>query len=193
MLVMLDKDGVINTDIPETGVIEPSQVELIPGSARAIKQLNRFGIKVAIVTNQSAIGKGLITEDECKHLLNIVYQKLQAEGAHWDAIYYCPDAPAAPTRRRKPEPGMLSEALRDFEVPPAHTPFVGDALTDLQAATAAGCPRYIVRTGKGEKTLENPIPDACRPYTICDDLEQAVGRILQDFQWLLKSDSGNIR
>lgn len=186
MLVMLDKDGVINTDIPETGVIEVSQIELIPGAAKAIKQLNRFGIKVAIITNQSAVGKGLISESQCQKLLEAVRQKLILEGADWDGLYYCPDAPDAPTRRRKPEPGMLSEALRDFDATPAYTPFVGDALTDMQAATAAGCPRYIVRTGKGEETLAKPIPDAVRPFTICDDLGQAVGRILQDFQWLLQ-------
>ena len=187
MLVLLDKDGVINEDIPETGVTAASQISLITGAAEGIRTLNRLGVKVAIVTNQSAVGKGLISEAECQRLLDALREKLRAEGADWDACYYCPDAPDKPTRRRKPEPGMLSEALRDFNATPAHTPMVGDALRDLQAAAAAGCPRYLVRTGKGEETLQKGLLPHVQPTILCEDLKMAVGRIVQDFQFLLPS------
>lgn len=153
MLVLFDRDGVINVDTPE-GITQPEQLRLIDGSAQAIARLNQAGIKVAVITNQSVVGKGLISEAQLHEIHAFLTSLLAEHGAHLDAIYWCGDAPDAPSHRRKPAAGMLHEALADFGENPAETPMVGDALRDLQAAQVAGCPAHLVLTGKGQKTAE---------------------------------------
>lgn len=150
-LVLLDRDGVINVDSPD-GITSPEQLRLIDGSAQAIAQLNAAGARVAVITNQSVVGKGLIDEAQLHDLHDYLMVQLAQHGAQLDGIYWCPDAPDAATDRRKPAAGMLHEALRDFGADAQSTPMVGDALRDLQAGQAAGCEAHLVRTGKGAKT-----------------------------------------
>ena len=154
MLVLLDRDGVINHDSP-TGITSVDGLRIIEGSAEAIARLNAAQIKLAVVTNQSVVGKGLITREELDAIHEKLKQMLQSVGAHLDGLYVCTDHPNQPTHRRKPEPGMLLEALGEFSASPAETPMVGDALRDLQAACSAGCIPHLVRTGKGAQTEQN--------------------------------------
>ena len=178
MLVLLDRDGVINQDLP-TGVTTAEQFCLIPGSAAAIARLNREGLKVAVVTNQSVVGKGLISHAELDVIHTHLKTLLAQEGAHLDAVYACTDHPDKPTEFRKPGAGMLRQALTDFNENAANTPMIGDALRDLQAAQAAGCARYLVRTGKGAKTEADPALQSLQPVAILDDLAEAVDHWLQ--------------
>ncbi len=183
MLVLLDRDGVICEDIPETGVTHVSQLKLIDGSAEAIAQLRAAGASIAVVTNQSCVGKGLISESELAEIHATLREMLRRKGADWDELYVCTDAPDAATHRRKPAPGMILEALADFGAEAEQSPLVGDALRDLQAAKSAGCPCYLVRTGKG-KTLESQGLDSeVLPCPIVDDLNAATQCILRDFAW----------
>lgn len=168
-LVLLDRDGVINEDTPE-GVTSPEQLRLINGSAQAIAQLNAAGVKVALITNQSVVGKGLIDEAQLEAIHDTLQVQLMREGAQLDGIYWCADAPDKPTHRRKPNAGMLEEALADFGADPAQTPMVGDALRDLQAAKAAGCPPHLVRTGKGEQTAQSELLVPLSPLQTHPDL-----------------------
>lgn len=181
MLVLLDRDGVINEDLPQ-GVTSWQEFRLLPGALTAIARLTQAGCRIAIVTNQSAVAKGLMTEEE----LGAIHAQLRAEvekaGGAINAIYYCTDHPDAPTERRKPAPGMLREALRDFGALPQNTACVGDALRDLEAATAAGCPGILVKTGKGQFTLNNGLPDALQPIVVMDDLSAAAEYILTHFK-----------
>lgn len=180
MLVLLDRDGVINKDLPQ-GVLLPEQFEMFPFVPSALSMLKQAGFKLAIVTNQSAIGTGLLTEQTLEYIHSQLQDKLLASGALIDRFYFCPDRPDKPTHRRKPNPGMLEEALADFKANPKRTPMVGDALRDLEAAAAAGCPRILVKTGKGEKTLEAGIPSHLHPVVIVRDLEEAARYILSKF------------
>ncbi|MAR57043.1 MAG: D-glycero-beta-D-manno-heptose-1,7-bisphosphate 7-phosphatase [Rickettsiales bacterium] len=178
MLVLLDRDGVINVDLPN-GVIDTAQLELIPGSAEAIARLNAADIRVAICTNQSNIGRGNLTEDQLAEIHQHLKAQLAESGAEIDAIYFAPDRPDAASPRRKPSSGMLQEALHDFHALPAETPFIGDAITDLQAAQAIGCPFYLVRTGKGRITASLPELRSHPPLAIVDDLSAAVDHWLR--------------
>lgn len=179
MLVLLDRDGVINHN-REDSVKTPDEFILIDGAAEAIARLNAARRQVAVVTNQSIIGRGIID----KHMLERIHEKLtdalDRANARIDKFYICPDAPEAATERRKPGAGMLREALAEFNAEPAATPFIGDALRDLQAAAKAGCPRLLVRSGKGAKTQAAGLPAEVLPVAVHEDLSAAVSALLED-------------
>lgn len=180
MLVLLDRDGVLNKDLPQ-GVLSPGEFEMFPFVPASLALLKKAGFRLAVVTNQSAVGSGLLTEATLEHIHRQLQDRLLSSGAMIDRFYFCPDSPDKPTHRRKPNPGMLEEALADFKEDPKRTPMVGDALRDLEAAAALGCPRILVKTGKGEKTLEKGIPAHLHPVVIVRDLEEAARYILSKF------------
>lgn len=177
MLTLLDRDGVINRDL-KTGILRVEDFEILPGVPEAIAALCRAGHRVAICTNQSAIGRGKLTVETLEHLHAIVRRDVEAAGGRIDAIYYAPDLPEKATERRKPGAGMLLEALAQFKADPARTFFVGDHLRDLQAAAKAGCPRILVRTGHGHSTERNGWAAEIGPVTVVDHLPAAVAHIL---------------
>lgn len=169
MLILLDRDGVINEDTP-TGITRTQDLRLIGGAVEAMARLKKAGFRLAVVTNQSVVGKGLIRARQLEAIHAHLCELLSGYGAHPDAIYACPDHPNRPGRNRKPAPGLLEQALADFSADPARTPMVGDALHDMQAAKAAGCPRHLVTTGKGAATARLPELAALAPVTVHADL-----------------------
>jgi D-glycero-D-manno-heptose 1,7-bisphosphate phosphatase len=176
-LVLLDRDGVLNVDRSDY-VKHPGELVLLPGAAAAVARLNQAGYLVAVCTNQSAIGRGLFDEAMLARIHEALRDGLAREGARLDAIFHCPDAPGPYSARRKPAPGMLIEALAMFGAGAIHTPFVGDSLRDLEAAAALGCPRHLVRTGHGAKTLATGLPDGVLPVAVHEDLAAAVAALL---------------
>ncbi|MBY0354573.1 MAG: HAD-IIIA family hydrolase [Rickettsiales bacterium] len=181
MLVLLDRDGVINEDLPH-GVTHIHQFRLLAGALEAMASLTRAGFRIAIVTNQSVIGKGLASDADVRAIHQMLCEQAEASGALIDRIYLCPDHPQQASFRRKPSPGMLLEALSDFNAVPERTPMVGDALRDLQAAHAAGCPRWLVKTGKGAQLLAQGLPAELMPVMVADDLRAAARDIIQMFR-----------
>lgn len=177
-LVLLDRDGVINTDRPDS-VKSVEECMMITGSAAAIARLNQAGINVCVVTNQSVLGRGIITQEQLDTIHEYIKHELAKEGAHLDKILVCGDAPDNPTHRRKPSPGMLIEAMQMFGAAPHETVMIGDALTDLQAAANAGVARALVRTGKGAITEPMVWPETLAPVVVFDDLVHAVDHYLQ--------------
>lgn len=176
-LVLLDRDGVINVDRPDS-VKRLDELVLIPGSAAAIARLNGAGIKVAVVTNQAVVGRGVIPDRQLEAIHERLAEMLARDGARLDALFVCTDPPGAPSQRRKPRPGMLIEALQRFSALPTQTPMIGDDLRDLEAAHAAGCPRVLVRTGKGVATQAAGIPTGLLPVAVYADLAAAVDALL---------------
>ncbi len=174
-LVILDRDGVVNVDRPDY-VKSLDELELITGSAKAIRLLNATGIPVVIATNQACVGKGIITEDDLEEIHQHLQYLLWAEGAEIQQIYYCPDVENP--QYRKPAPGMLLEAMQDFHASPAQTVMIGDALRDLEAAQAAGCQAILVRTGKGRQTVSSLSEPQRQTVRIYDTLYKAVQDVL---------------
>lgn len=172
-LALLDRDGVLNVDRPDS-VTSPDELVMIPGAADAVARLNRAGWHTALVSNQSVVGRGVIDDA----MLDRIHEKLSAElaaaGARLDAVFVCTDRPDRPTERRKPNPGMLREALDRFAADPETTVMIGDDLRDLEAAARAGCARILVRTGKGAATEAAGWPAALDPVHVADDLTAAV-------------------
>jgi len=142
-LVMLDRDGVLNVN--HGWVATPERWEWLPGAVEAVKYLNRCGALVVVITNQAGIARGLYTEAEYRAFERWVGAQLALHGAHIDAVYHCPHHPSEGTSEltrvcecRKPAPGMLNAALADFGVQRERALFIGDAESDMDAASAAG-------------------------------------------------------
>jgi D-glycero-D-manno-heptose 1,7-bisphosphate phosphatase len=180
MLVLLDRDGVINEDTP-TGVLRFEEFRLLPGAIDAIVRLSRAGFQIAVCTNQSAIGKGWTTHEIVHQVHEYLRAQVIAAGGKIDEIYYAWEAPEMPSLRRKPAPGMLLEALAQFSADPAMTPFVGDMWRDLEAAYAAGCPRMLVRTGKGAALEAEGISAHLQPVIVTDTIATAADEILRTY------------
>ena len=181
MLVLLDRDGVINCDLPE-GVVKFEEFQFLPRAIEAIVLLTKAGFSIAVCTNQSAAGKGTLAPETLDRIHGFMVEEVAKAGGRIDAVYAACDAPDVPSTRRKPAPGMLLEALAQFDAEPAKTPFVGDMIRDLQAAVAAGCPRILVRTGKGAKLEAQGIPSEVAPVSVYDDLFAAAQAIIVDYR-----------
>lgn len=150
-LILLDRDGVINRD-SDAFVKSEDEFIPLPGSYEAIAALSRSGHRVAVCTNQSGIGRGLLTEDT----LQLIHEKMsvgiKSAGGRLHGLRYCPHLPDVGCECRKPKPGMLLDLMRDLAAEPADTTLVGDSLRDLEAGRAAGARSVLVRTGNGTST-----------------------------------------
>lgn len=176
-LVLLDRDGVLNVDRPDS-VRHPGELAMIPGAAAAVARLNHGGLRVAVVTNQSIVGRGVISAGMLEQIHDKLRDALAREGARIDGWFVCTDHPDQPGERRKPRPGMLREALGLFRVAPSDAVLIGNSASDLEAAAAAGCRRILVRTGKGAATQARGISPALLPVAVHENLAGAVEALL---------------
>ena len=154
-LVILDRDGVINEDSDDY-IKSVDEWQPIAGSLEAIAQLSQAGFTIAIASNQSGIGRGLF-DYEALFAIHARLQRAVADlGGHIDLIEFCPEAPENATHMRKPGPGMLLDIAKRLQTSLDGVPFVGDTLTDVQAAKAAGARPIVVLSGKGERIKMDP-------------------------------------
>lgn len=176
--VFLDRDGTINPD--QEGYIDSiKRLSLFPGAGPAIAKLNRRGIPVILVTNQSGIVRGFFTEAVLEDLHRHLQGLLAREGAYLDGIYFCPHHPDfSPCECRKPKRGMIKKALRHYPIDLAKSFVVGDKAADLGLA-GKEAKAILVRTGQGEATLQVLERSEKRPEPVAKDLAEAIDFILQ--------------
>ena len=149
--VFLDRD---NTVMEDPGYIgDPKVVKLLPGVELALKSLSQCGYKLVVVTNQSGIARGLLTEQTLDKIHAELRRQLSQRGAHLDAIYYCPFHPegtieeyAKESDLRKPQPGMLQLAAKELDIDLSQSWMVGDSARDIEAGQRAGCKTIRVRS-----------------------------------------------
>ncbi|MGQ9659976.1 MAG: D-glycero-beta-D-manno-heptose 1,7-bisphosphate 7-phosphatase [Thermochromatium sp.] len=165
-LVILDRDGVINQDSDDY-IKSPDEWIPIPGSLEAIARLSHVGFRVAVATNQSGLARGLFHPETLNAIHRRLRERVEAEGGRIEMIAFCPHAPDDGCTCRKPSPALLFEIAERFGVELANVPFIGDALSDIQAARAAGARPWLVLTGKGERTLER-LREQGRDHESCD-------------------------
>ncbi|HET7229701.1 MAG TPA: HAD family hydrolase [Longimicrobium sp.] len=148
--VFLDRDGTIIHD--RDYLADPAGVELLPGAAEAIARLNRAGYFVVIVTNQSGIGRGYMTEADYHAVHRRVVELLASEGARIDAAYFAPHAPGDldPDEMRKPGAGMYLLAAREHNLDLARSWLVGDRLRDVSPAAGLGARAILVPSHQTE-------------------------------------------
>ena len=175
-LVILDRDGVINEDSDDY-IKSPQEWIPIAGSLEAIARLNHAGVLVAVASNQSGIGRGLFDLDTLNAMHAKFQQALARVGGHVDGIFFCPHTPQDQCECRKPKPGLLHAISGRFGMPLDGIPFIGDSPSDVAAARAVDADPFLVRTGKGERTLTKNPDLAALP--VFDDLAGAVDALLQ--------------
>ena len=174
--VILDRDGVINHDSDEY-IKSPEEWRPIPGSLEAIASLVSAGLEIVVVTNQSGIGRGLISETDLQRIHEKMRRAVEAAGGHLTAVYYCPHTPNEGCDCRKPATGMLRRMERELGYPLEETPLVGDKPSDIELARAVGARPILVRTGYGSET-EAAISDPL--LEVFDDLAQVSRSLLTE-------------
>jgi len=175
-MVILDSDGVIN-HVADDDVTTVGNWDPIGGSIEAINRLKKAGYLVTIATNQSGIARGLYSEQELQQMHLKMTKMLETRGASIDGIFYCPHGPEANCICRKPKPGLLFQIAKKYDIDLSQTPFVGDNISDVQAAKMANAKPVLVRTGKGEYVMQN-FPEAL-DVPVYDDLAHFVRETLR--------------
>jgi D-glycero-D-manno-heptose 1,7-bisphosphate phosphatase len=162
-LVVLDRDGVINHD-SAAYIKSPDEWLPIDGSLEAIAALNSAGFRVAVVSNQSGIGRGLLSEASLEAIHSKMIAAAATAGGEIAAIYYCPHTPEDNCDCRKPRPGLMLQVAADCDTSLVGVPFVGDKPADVELARAVGARPLLVLTGYGQDTAASLADDAPETY-----------------------------
>lgn len=186
--VFMDRDGVLIEDVHL--LINPGDIRVLEGVPQALRDLKDAGFKLIVISNQTVVARGLITEQEV-YAINAKMEHFlqQAGGPHFDGFYFCPHHPNAtlPVYRidcacRKPRPGLLLRAAREHKLILSTSFAVGDRITDIIAGARAGCRTVLVQTGKHQappiETTE-PLDESVQPNHVCADLKAAAEWILR--------------
>lgn len=172
--IFLDRDGVLIENRAEY-VRDWSQVVIFPEAIRALASSKLDNYKVVIVTNQSAVGRGIIPLETAEEINLRLVRLIRAQGGRIDGVYLCPHSPDDGCDCRKPRPGLLLRAAEELSLDLKRSWMVGDAWSDVQAGQAAGVQGTIIlRTGRGAAQLSLPQPEDVSNFLVCDDLSQAI-------------------
>ncbi len=178
-VLLLDRDGVV---IRDRGYLaDPEGVELVPGAAGAMARAKAAGWFLVGVSNQSGLGRGLISPAELEKVMHRMDRRLAAEDASFDAFYYCPHAPGQGCACRKPAPGLVEEAgLADGL--DGRSWVIGDKISDLELGLGLGTRAILVRTGYGAQVEQEALDRWGRegPVAVADDLPAAIDIVLAD-------------
>lgn len=154
--VFLDRDGTLNRERADY-VKSWQEYEWLPGALNALAVLSTLEVPILVVTNQSAIGRGILHPEALHAIHAQVRAEAQAAGGRLDDFLVCPHAPADGCACRKPKPGLLLEAAVRYNLDLRRCLFIGDSLTDMHAAEAAGCAWLLVRTGRQGPILDGAL------------------------------------
>jgi D-glycero-D-manno-heptose 1,7-bisphosphate phosphatase len=175
--IFLDRDGVIIKNRPEY-IRSWEEVVFLPGVLDSLQKLARASLRIVIVTNQSVVGRGLITLEQAQDINDRLVASIIKVGGRIDSVYMCPHPPEAMCNCRKPRPGLFLEAAVDLSLDLENSVMVGDALTDLIAAWDAGIRHLmLVRTGRGEDQM-NRAEKSGLPFTSYASLPDAIASLL---------------
>jgi D-glycero-D-manno-heptose 1,7-bisphosphate phosphatase len=178
--VFLDRDGVL-IENREDYVREWSQVFIYPKTYLSLFRIQQAGYKIIIVTNQSAVGRGLISLQTAEEINRKLVETLRENSGQVDQVYMCPHHPDDGCDCRKPEPGMILQAARELDLDLPRSWMIGDAWSDMLAGQTAGVQGLVmVKTGRGRDQLGGPQPDVGKNVQVADDISDAVQTILQN-------------
>ncbi len=177
--VFLDRDGTLN---PDPGYVRSAEeFELFPGADEALRILHRAGARLIVLTNQSGIARGLFTIEDLNHIHDKLRRLLLASGVALDAVYFCPHHPDDGCRCRKPETGMIDQAMSQQEIDLSRSYLVGDHARDMQLAKRVGVKSICVTTGrKGAGASACCDAEGIRPDAVLSSLREAAEWILAD-------------
>lgn len=178
--IFLDRDGTINED--PGYLTHPSEIRLFPRVAESLRLLQEQGFRLVVVSNQSGVARGLLTEAMLQQIQLRLETLLRAEGVTVSGMYYCPHHPggAPPYRQvcdcRKPKGGLVERAVRDHGIDLSRSYVIGDQPSDVELARQMGMPAILVLTGQGRLSLTS---GQIQPDYIASDLADAARWILQ--------------
>ena len=176
-LIILDRDGVINHDSDDY-IKSPEEWQPIDGSLEAIARLYHDGYRIVVVSNQAGLAKGKFNIEALNAMHGKMHNLLAAYGGVIEAVFFCPHRPEDGCDCRKPKPGLYLEITKRLRIKLTGVFAVGDKLSDIQAATAAGAKPVLVRTGYGRAVEDSgSVPDG---VPVFDDLAGFVDRLLQN-------------
>jgi histidinol-phosphate phosphatase family protein len=142
--VFLDRDGVLNRRPPVAGYVRrPEDIEWLPGALDAVRRLTEGGVRLIVISNQAGVARGAMTIEDLASVEAAMRADIEAAGGRIECFLYCTHGWDDGCECRKPRPGMLYQAQRQFDLDLTRTPFVGDDERDGQAADAAGCPFFL--------------------------------------------------
>ena len=155
--IFLDRDGTINDDPGYLG--EPNKVVLLPGAGEGLSILKkRYNFKLIVISNQSGIVRGILTNEMVKNINNKINELLEKFNVQIDDFYYCPYHPEFSSeeecRCRKPSPMLIKVAAVEHNIDLSKSYFIGDMVTDIECGKNAGLKTILVKTGNGKKSLD---------------------------------------
>ncbi len=177
--IFLDRDGVIVENRPDY-VKSIDEVQMIPGVLAALAQVARRPWLFVVVSNQSAVGRGLLDPPTLAAINAHIHQLIVAAGGRIDGWYSCPHLPEAGCECRKPKPGLLRSAAADLPIDLPASVMIGDALSDVLAGRAAGAQAILVRTGRGFQQAAELQRAGLAEVPVAADLAAALQRIAVD-------------
>ncbi len=155
----MDRDGTVVEDTDF--LTNLAALQILPGAAEAIRRFNQHHYKVILLTNQSGVARGFLSEARLREIHSELLGRLKREGATIDAVYYCPHHPSVgpveyrkDCECRKPKPGMFLQAAKDWNVDLSQSFGIGDSLRDGEAALRAGAKPILVKTGPGSEEAQ---------------------------------------
>ena len=176
--VFIDRDGVICRNRDDY-VKSWDEFIFLPGALEALARLARLDLYIVVVTNQSAINRGIVSAEVVEDINVRMVRAIEAAGGRVDRVMYCPHRPDEHCDCRKPQPGMLLTAANDLGVDLSQSYLVGDAETDIQAGRAVRCHRYLVLTGRGRRHLIRCLIHGKLDFAVKSNLGAAVNVILR--------------
>jgi D-glycero-D-manno-heptose 1,7-bisphosphate phosphatase len=177
--IFIDRDGVINCRRPDDYVLDCSQFVFMPGMRTALKQLASLGLPMIVISNQAAVGKGLLDSAGLELITMQMQQALLSDGTPLAAVYYCIHRADENCSCRKPKPGLLERAAADFHIDLSTSVFIGDSETDMQAARAAGCTPVLLGAGLKEAPSGRDAPQGVAQARAPHDLFAVAARCVR--------------
>ena len=179
--VFLDKDGTLIPDIPYN--IDPDKIILMKGAAEGLKLLSDRGYLLIIITNQSGVARGYFEEKDLIKVEKKIKDLLQEQDIRLTAFYYCPHHPEGMVKAyamscscRKPEPGMINEAAKEFQIDLSGSWMIGDILNDVEAGNRAGCKTVLINNGGETEWVKG---EWRTPFFMANTVEEAAQQIIR--------------
>jgi len=176
----LDRDGVLIEEV--NYLSSPDQVNVLPETIKALQLLKNNNYKIIVITNQAGVARGFFTEDSISKVHSEIDRQLKKYKLQVDHYYYCPHHPDGSVKKyaincncRKPMPGMILQAVKDYNLNLNNSFLVGDKMSDLLAAENSGCQGILVETGYGKEHKKEAVT---RGFSVFSNIEQVVRFLL---------------
>jgi len=175
--IFLDRDGVINADMPGDYVKNWGEFRFLPDALRALSDLTRNGFDIIIISNQQGVGKGLMSYEDLMEIDKRMKLEVERAGGRILDSFYCTHLAGENCDCRKPKPGLIVQASKRYSFEPRGKFFIGDSLRDMEAGNAVGCRTILLAR---DMPPEANIPPASRPEFLADGLGMAVEIVLRE-------------